>query len=248
MKITTVLTAITNNEKYYRFIPLFIKRWKTLFPDINIVIIFIGVKPPACLIPYKSYIRVFEPIPEVSDVFISQTIRLLYPAILDPNEVTMITDIDMIPGNRLSYYTNKIKDVNEDSFIVFRPLACVGPNEIAMCYNAANTKVWSSVFGIATIEDIVVFLKNNYNFADGKHNGIGWVQDQRILHNYVINSSLPTVFLDDSYYNRLEPHHHKYNIESFIEMIKDDFSDVHIYADECPWTIFDILTITRKFI
>ncbi len=248
MEITTILTSVTNNEKYYRFIPLFIKRWKTLFPAIKIVIVFVGVKPPACLIPYKSYIRVFEPIPNVSDVFISQTIRLLYPAILDPNEVTMITDIDMVPGNRISYYTDKIKAVNEDSFVVFRPLTCVGPNEIAMCYNSAKTSVWSSVFGIGSLDDISSFLKNNYNFADGKHNGIGWVQDQRILYTHVTNSNLNTVFLDDSYYKRLEPHFHKYNIKSFAEMIKDDFSDVHIYADECPWTIFDILTITRNFI
>lgn len=247
MKLTTVLTAVNNNEKYYKFIPLFVKQWKHLFPGINIIIVFIGLKIPACLIPYKPYIRLFETFDGISDVFIAQTIRLLYPAVLNLNEVTMITDIDMIPGNRVSYYIDKIKDVSEDSFVVFRPLSCVGPNEIAMCYNAAKTSVWSSVFGIKNIEDIHMFLKTNYKHTDGKHNGTGWNQDQLILYKYVsINKN--TVYLDDSYYNRLNPHQHNYDIDMFIKMAKYDFSDVHMYADECPWTIFDILTITRKFI
>ena len=36
MKFTDVLTATDTNPLYYKFVPIFIKAWKKLFPDVNI--------------------------------------------------------------------------------------------------------------------------------------------------------------------------------------------------------------------
>ena len=41
MKLTDVLTATDTNPLYYKFVPIFIRAWKKLFPDVNIHIILI---------------------------------------------------------------------------------------------------------------------------------------------------------------------------------------------------------------
>ena len=96
MKITTVLTAVNNNPKYTRFIPLFIFRWNVLYPGIRIKIIFIGNSIPRQYTKYSEYFELFPEIKAVNSVYIAQTIRLLYPALLGPNETVVITEIEAI--------------------------------------------------------------------------------------------------------------------------------------------------------
>ena len=100
MKITTVLAALNDNPKYTRFVPGFVRTWRRLYPDFRVRIVFIGNTLPKELEPFREWIELFPEIPGVSTVYTAQTIRLLYPALLDPSEVTVITDIDMLPANR----------------------------------------------------------------------------------------------------------------------------------------------------
>jgi hypothetical protein len=240
MKLTTVLTAVNNNPKYTRFIPVFIHQWKHLFPEMNIKIVFIG-EIPLEFQKYSEYIVSFPEIPNVSTVYIAQTIRILYPAILSDSETTLITDIDMLPGNR-RYYTDKLADIDGSKFVVMRPFSCVGPHEIAICYNAAHTSTWSSVFGIKTIDDIRKFLIENYSHVDGKHGGIGWNKDQLILYTNVMKH--PHVITDELFFNRLDIYHHRYDIHRFkIYLETSSFSDAHMYADGCPWTLEQLTTL-----
>ena len=51
-----------------------------------------------------------------STSFISQYIRLLYPAILNSEGGVLITDMDMLPMNS-DYYIKSIEDINNDKFI-----------------------------------------------------------------------------------------------------------------------------------
>ena len=234
MKATTVLTAVNNNPKYSRFIPIFIYQWKRLFPEMSIKIVFIG-EIPLELQKYSEYLVSFPEIVGISTVYVAQTIRILYPAILDPSETTLITDIDMLPGNR-KYYVDKIDAMDDSKFVVMRPLSCVGRSEIAICYNVARTATWGTLFGIKTVDDIRNFLITNYSIADGIHGGRGWNTDQLLLYKFAIRH--PISIMDDSYLNRLDFPRHNYNILAFRELLRSgNFSDAHMYADKCPWTL-----------
>jgi hypothetical protein len=243
MKLTTVLTAVNNSPKYTRFIPVFIRAWRRLFPELKVRIVFIGSEIPTEFAPYSEHIVCFPEIPGVSSVYTAQTIRLLYPAVLPENEVTIITDIDMLPGSR-PYYTEKLDGIHDDSFVVMRPKTCVGPGELAMCYNAASTKTWQDVFCIRSLDDIRSFLAKHYNAeSDGIHGGIGWCTDQYLLHDFALRFP-NTVMLDDRMIKRLDIAHHRYDMSTFVRMLNSRaYSDAHLYADGCPWTTAQLLLI-----
>lgn len=244
MKLTTVLTAVNNSPKYTRFIPVFIRTWKRLFPELKVRIVFIGDAIPPEFAEYSEHIICFPEIPSISSVYVAQTIRILYPAILPENEVTLITDIDMLPGS-CDYYTKKIANAHDDSFVVMRPKTCgVGPGELAICYNAASTNTWQSVFSVRSLDDVCAFLTKNYNTkTDGRHGGVGWCTDQYLLHDFA-GKHPNTVILDDRMLRRLDFVHHRYNLDTFRRMLySQSYSDAHLYADGCPWTLEQLSTI-----
>ena len=85
MKLEYILTSCNLNPLYCDFIPIFIRAWKKLIPEIKIVIVLIAENIPEKFIEYSQYIRLFKPIENVSDAFISQYVRMLYPSILNSN-------------------------------------------------------------------------------------------------------------------------------------------------------------------
>ena len=84
---------------------------------------------------YEKHIVLFDKIEGVSSVFISQYIRLLYPALLNYKNSVLITDMDMIPMNR-KYYVDNIKEINDDKWVYYRDKLMDDWNQMAMCYNA----------------------------------------------------------------------------------------------------------------
>jgi len=60
MKLTDVLTATDANPLYYKFVPIFIRAWKKLFPEIKIHIILISDKIIPELKPYSEFIKLFK--------------------------------------------------------------------------------------------------------------------------------------------------------------------------------------------
>ena len=175
MKFTDVLTAVNMNPVYYRFVPFFIKAWKKLFPDINIHIVVIADELIDELKPYSNYIKLFKPIENVSTAFTAQTIRILYPALLtDAKGGILITDMDMIPMGK-KYYTEQIKDIDNDKFVCYRPLSCVGEKEMVICYNIAHSNIWSEIFNIKNENDIINTLNSitSNNIYEDKHGGAG---------------------------------------------------------------------------
>ena len=147
MKLDCVLTAVNENELYLDFIPIFIKTWNKLYPDVDVKIILIAENIPENLLSYKNNIILFKPIENIETSFTSQIIRLLYPCILNYENGIMITDMDMIPMNR-TYYTENIKSYSNDKFIYYRENVCFNTSQIAMCYNIATSKVWKEIFKV----------------------------------------------------------------------------------------------------
>jgi hypothetical protein len=244
MRLSAVVTAVNDNPVYWRFIPLFIKQWKTLFPDVNVHIIFVGDLPEV-LNPWSSHITVYKPPSGLNTAYVAQIIRLAWPALIKTNELVMITDMDMIPMSR-RYYEAAARWIMPHEIASFRPP--VNEKEYAMCYIAGHPTSWSKVFGINTVDDIAPFLLQHYNNNyDGRHGGSAWTTDQEVLYRALKATDVPLKVLRDAEigYMRLEFWDFNYNkdiLKSLIQM-SNIYSDCHLAAVACPWEGGDILDI-----
>jgi len=174
MKIGTVMTATDLNPLYSDFIPSFVKAWKAVLPEADVHIVLVADEIPDSLKEWSVHLILSKPIPGMLTAFQAQCIRLLYPRQVTRDEGVLITDMDMLPGNR-NYYVEGAAHGDSDSFVVYRDVCF--PGEIAMCYNVAHPKIWTSMFGN---EDSDVILRRWYAETkyDGQHGGVGWGTDQ----------------------------------------------------------------------
>jgi len=96
MKIDCVLTAVNTNPLYIEFIPVWLKSWKKLCPDIFPLIILIAHEIPFEYQEYSENIILFNPVENISTNFTSQYIRLLYPSLLHFNNGILITESGLL--------------------------------------------------------------------------------------------------------------------------------------------------------
>lgn len=186
MKLDCVITSCNLSPLYCDFIPFFISAWNKLYPDVDIVIVLICEEIPTNLKEYAKYIRVFKPIEGISTAFISQYIRVLYPAILNYTGAVVITDMDIIPMNR-RYFRAPLKDIKEDSFVYYETVDLQDRDMYMICYTMASSSTWSEITGITTIEEIETRIKEvnrAIKYVDG-HGNVGWNTDQKHLYKYV---------------------------------------------------------------
>lgn len=199
MKLDCVLTAVNENPMYIDFVPIFIKTWNKLYPDVRVKIILIAKKIPKDLILHKDNIILFEPIQDVSTSFTSQFIRNLYPCILNYKNAVMITDIDNLPMNR-TFFTKNIENISDNKWINLRD--CKTSNEICMMWQVAKPDTWKQVFHIHNLQDIkdtLISVNNTINYVDG-HGCSGWCTDQEFLYEKVMKWNEKTknyIFLKD---------------------------------------------------
>jgi len=243
MKLDCVLTAVNDNPLYLEFIPIFINTWNKLYPNVDVKIILISNKIPELYMDYKDNIILFEPIESVITSFTSQYIRLLYPCILNYKNGVMITDIDILPMNR-TYYTEHIKQIDNDKFIYLRDKVCFECNQIAMCYNIATPDIWRDVFGINSIDDIKNIIYNIYKNNDIKegHGNSGWSIDQQDLYKRVMywndkTHNLVCISEDITKFNRLDRSKFFDINDDYIRknIINGLYSDYHCYR---PMSIY----------
>lgn len=255
MRVLHVVSAVNNNPQYTRFVPLFVQRWKRLYPDITITIVYVDPSPtlPPELQPYAQYIQHYSPPLNMSTAFVAQTIRFLWPALISPvtpDDGVLITDIDMIPGNNL-YFDVPLRPYSLSTFVSMRPQRVTeSPNQIAMCYGVATPACWRDIFEINDVTDIDRFLTHHYpsqSGYDSLHGGKGWFSDQELLYAYVMmwnqRTGNPVVFLEDepSGYRRLDLAECLYDSDLMIDYLKTGrYSDCHLYAHNCPWILTDI--------
>jgi hypothetical protein len=202
MKIDCVLTSTNMVNKYIEFIPLFIKSWQKLLPYIDVKIILISDYIPDMYKKYSNNIILYNENKNVSNKFISQYIRILYPSILNYKNGVIITDIDMIPINE-KYFVDKIINYSNDKFIVYRNIMS-NVEQIPICYNIATPKIWSNIMKINSINDISNNIKNifcriNYENIKG---GKGWGVDQMELYN-ILKNNKNIVYLEENNFSRL---------------------------------------------
>lgn len=187
MKLTNVLGSVNNNPEYYNFIPYQIKFWKAL--NINFYAVFVGEQIPDELIPYSNNIFLWNKCLDLNTAYLGQMLRIFYTALLNlpDDEMVMITDMDMLPCNKM-YYTSGLENFNKEDFIYYRNIDHSYGSQIYMCYNAAHPSVWSSVFSITCEDDIENQLRKYYEQTyTGIPGGSGWAIDQLLMYNKLIN-------------------------------------------------------------
>jgi hypothetical protein len=253
MKLNCVLTAVNEDPLYLDFVPIFIKTWNKLYPDVDVKVVLIAKSIPDKFLSYKNNIILFEPIKNVLTSFTSQYIRLLYPCILNYKNGVLITDIDILPMNR-TYYTENIVAYDDSKFIYYRGNVCFNDRQIAMCYNIATPQIWKDIFKINSLKDIVKSIKiiNTRNTINGYHGSKGWFTDQITLYNKVKKWNRKThnlICLDEKEtgFKRLD--RNTFSIDDDVirnNISAGKYSDYHCYRpmsehSKTNWDIYDLL-------
>jgi len=188
LQLSCALVACDDNGLYIDFWPYVKKTWNNIV-GIPVKLIFISEEIPEI---YKndSDIILFKPSwfnKPIHTAFIAQCIRLLYPALMKEYDGgIIISDMDMIPMNKIFYHDN-IKTIDKNKFVNYTNYIVVLENEYPMCYNIATCDVWSDIFSVNNVKDIVDTLENLYDSITytGIPGDIGWNIDQRYLFNKV---------------------------------------------------------------
>ena len=256
MKLDCVMTAVNENPLYLDFVPIFIKTWNKLYPDVDVKIVLIAKKIPDNLLLYKNNIIVFKPIENVLTSFTSQLIRLLYPCILNYKNGVLITDMDILPMNK-NYYTKNIIELDDDKFIYYSNVGSPD-KQINMCYNVATPAIWKDIFKINSLDDIVNYIKNvsDKNIIKEGHGNVGWFTDQITLYNNVMewhNKTNNFIRLneDNSHtkFHRLDRNCFDISDDDIRKkIITGYFTDYHCYRpmskySDINWEIYNLLSV-----
>ena len=239
---------------YLDFFPIVNRSWKDLC-GIRCLMILVANELPAKLEAFKDDIILFPPIPGVSDILISQMVRLLYTCLFtETSNAIIVSDMDLIPMNK-SFYIDSATNVPEDHFLVYRD-ACFEENQIAICFNAATREVWKQVwrnFGvkIESLEDIQNYLKTvaGQTVYDGRPGQPGWTTDQLLLYQMIFkfkdDTSRVTILNDKitkhMRLDRIYTHQLVANKEFVLQQVNQGFySDYHMQR---PWNNYKFIIL-----
>jgi hypothetical protein len=239
---------------YLDFFPIVNRSWKDLC-GIRCLMILVAHEVPAKLEAYKQDIILFPPIPGVSDILISQMVRLLYTCIYtDTTNGIIVSDMDLIPMNKF-YYIDSAAHVPQDHFLVYRE-ACFEENQIAICFNSATPAVWKEVwsnFGVPidSVQDIREYLQTVAQATeyDGRPGQPGWTTDQLMLYKMIFKYKDDTkrvTILNDAMtkhmrLDRIYTHQLVANKELVLQQVNAGYySDYHMQR---PWNHYKFIIL-----
>lgn len=176
MKIDRVILATNEQELYVRFWTPVARAWRKL-TNYTPTLIQVGT---GHVDETLGAIIKLEPIKGIPTFFSAQVARLFIPALF-PEQVSLISDIDMLPLNG-RYYQAQAEPVAEDSVLIYGADAH-GGLRYPMCYLAAKGAVFGEIVGlpaVPTLQDIQLKIQEWYG------QGLGWHTDEvlftRALH------------------------------------------------------------------
>lgn len=174
MKIDTVILSSDDNQDYIEFWPIVSEAWKLM--GLEPILIYTGKTKPKL---NGNIIHFYNE--KIDSAFVAQNIRILYPGLLK-NKNCIVSDIDNMPLSK-KYFINSVKELDSQSFVIYRPDACP-PNMISMMWNAASSQTWNEIFKVNSEKDINKLLKrwytNKYSIR-----GKAWYTDQIKLRKYI---------------------------------------------------------------
>lgn len=177
MKIDRVILSTNDDPKYLAFWNIAAPLWKAM-----------GYQPTLALIAKEGcfvdtslgdVVRL-DPLTGISEALQTQVVRLFLPGLF-PEDVCLISDIDMLPISR-SYFAAGAAPYSEDQFVVYRDRAYSSyERRYPMCYSAAKGAIFGEIFQIHSIEDI------KQRIIDWHRMDYGWDTDELMLYQSVIN-------------------------------------------------------------
>ncbi len=175
MKINKVIISSTVDKNYLDFWPIVKKAWESL--DIEPILFLVTKKDIPDLDCNTFHID------KINDVFTAQNLRLLVPS-LYPDDVCMISDIDMMPLSK-KYFLDSINNIKNDKFVIFRSDA-TPESMLPICWNSALGSTWGKIFSVNDIDEIKNTLIQWYpeKYKPFKKN---WYLDQIQLRNHINN-------------------------------------------------------------
>ncbi len=146
MKLGCCLLASDLNPDYLDFYPLVHDAWQQVV-GIDVRLVLIADEIPPNLHAYKQSITLFTPLPGVHTAFQAQCIRVLYPALMGSEyaDAILISDMDMLPMSR-RYFAGTIRNIDTDSFVVYRAGVLERKGQLPIMYNAALASTWGEMF------------------------------------------------------------------------------------------------------
>jgi hypothetical protein len=231
MRIDLVLTGGNINSHYTPLFKLIHKIWKSRF-NLDCYLILISKYIPDYLLELKEYIILWDPIEGINDIYMAQVIRILYPCLFK-NKNILITDLDIFPVSK-NYFLDSIKDYSNDCFISYTD-RYFNNKMLAICYNVANSTVWSKIFNIKNKTDINNFLINKYNKDyDGRKNCPGWYTDQTELYKHIKNWNEcedKFILLNDKKLNFKRLNNRQVNKEKIVKDFDNILNNLNYYTD-----------------
>lgn len=176
-----VILSTNCNRLYRDFWPIVAPLWQAM-----------GLKPTLILVNEENCpideslgdVIQFKPLHDVPIAEQAQVLRLLVPALF-PDDLCLISDIDMIPIS-LTYFTEGAAlCTNENAFMVYkneqyaRAKTPLFKNRWPMCYVAAKGRIFSQIFGASRIEDFPAVLRSLHAL------GHGWHTDEKVMYTFV---------------------------------------------------------------
>ena len=237
MKLKYCLVACDLNDTYLQYYPFVKKYWKDIV-NIDTILILISEHIPDSLLRYKDDIILYKPIENIPTAFQAQCIRVLYPCLIETEETIIISDMDLIPLNKM-YYVDNIALYNT-SYIVYRNVLSEY-KQYPICFCCASPYTWREIFNIHTIEDITNTLTKWYidinDYQISSPYSIGWACDQLKLYEYVNKWDKSIIKLSDDItgfcrLDRLDIHHVQNNMNFYKKRMNDGYySDFHLPRD-----------------
>ena len=171
MKITKVILVCDDNPHYYQFANDVYDIWKYYIKIEPHLFILTNDKTKINMDFGDRMVQYINPVKNIPTEFQSKVIRLLLPSLFE-KDITIITDIDMIPLNR-KFFKSYLKYLNDDFFVRYF-------QNYQMCYNCASGEIWKRMFNINSITEIKTKILEWYK----EHNG-SRTADQFILHKHL---------------------------------------------------------------
>jgi len=162
MKIKYAIHSSNSNQTYIDFWPIISEIWQTKFNITPVLIYIEDIENVTISSDYGIVIRL-KPIQGIS--IISQTqIARIWATSLFPDDVSIISDIDMIPISKY-YFIESIAEIEEIDYVHLHPFPKNYPN-IPICYHVAMGKVFKDVLNIDTKWEL--FLKKVIDYGINK--------------------------------------------------------------------------------